>query len=157
MPISVFRFITVLILLLNFVVVPVSAEQGASIEPNNAVSAPVDISAMKRVGKMSAGGVLATAYISKLDAVDNRKTTHRVVVTFVNEKSKVALAKGLVGIKHRKLFGETSEPVWMKSSNEQPELFVADVSLKLRGTYLFIVGSKLEDNKKRQFTFQYQH
>ena len=157
MPISISRIITVLILLLNFVVVPAFAEQKPSIEPSNEGPAPVDVLTMTRVGKMSTGGVLATAYISKLASVDSRKTTHRVVVTFVNEKSTVALAKGLVGIKHRKLFGETSEPVWMKSSNKQPELFVADVSLKRRGTYLFIVGSKLEDDKKRQFTFQYRH
>ena len=157
MPISIIRFITVLILLLNFVLVPAFAEQGSSISPSNAGPAPIDISSMKRVGEMSTGGVLAIAYISALDSVENQKTTHRVVVTFVNEESTVALAKGLVGIKHRKLFGETSEPVWMNSSNEQPEFFVAAVSLKRRGTYLLIVGSKLEDDKKRQFTFQYRH
>ena len=154
---SVVRIFTILIVLFGFIPAAAFAEllpseTSAAVEP-----ARIDLSNMKRVDEMTTAGVLATAYIVAVDPAENRDTTHSVVVTFVNEESGVPLAKALVGIKHRKLFGATSEPVWMKSKADQPELFFAEVNLKKRGTYLFIVGSKLEDDKKRQFTFEYRN
>lgn len=149
------RVFTILVVLLCFVVAPTFAEQTSPTTADN--PAGIELKNMKRVGEMTTLGVVASAYIIGVDPVVNNNFTHRVVVNFVNEKSGVTVAKALVGIKHRKLFGATSDPVWMRSSDEQPALFVADVRLKKRGTYLFIVGSKLEDDKKRQFTFQYQH
>lgn len=157
MQFSTFRVFTILIVLLNIAVVPVFAEQSPVIETTVAEPVLIDLADMRLVGEMTTIGVRATAYIGAIDSGENSDATHKVVVTFVNEKSGVPLAKALVGIKHRKLFGDTSKPIWMKSNPDQPELFIAYVSLKKRGTYLFIVGSKLEDDKKRQFTFQYRH
>lgn len=150
MLISSIRLFTILVLLFCFLACPALAEQTDVTEQS------IQISTMKQIGEMTTVGVIATAHIAALDPAKNAGQTHRVVVSFVNEKSKLPLAKGLVGIKHRKLFGDVSEPVWMRSVDNQPELFIADVSLNRRGTYLFIVGSKLEDDKKRQFTFQFQ-
>lgn len=154
---STCRAFTILIILLYLVSVPVFAEQPPAIESTIAAPVLIDLANMQVVGEMTTIGVRATAYIIAIDQDENPGATHKVVVTFVNEKSGVPLAKALVGIKHRKLFGDISEPVWMKSNPGQPELFIADVSLKQRGTYLFIVGSKLEDDKKRQFTFEYPY
>ena len=152
---STCRVCTILIILFYLVSVPVFAEQSPVIETTVAEPVLIDLADMRLVGEMTTIGVRATSYIVVIDSGENSDVTHKIVVTFVNEKSGVPLAKALVGIKHRKLFGDASDPVWMHSSPDQPELFVADLSLQQRGTYLFIVGSKLEDDKKRQFTFEY--
>lgn len=146
-----FRVLSFQILLLFCLSIPALAVESGVVERS------IELSNMKRIGEMTTVGVIATAYIVAVNPAEHAGASHTVVVTFVNEKSKLPLAKGFVGLKHRKLFGDTSEPVWMQSNVEQPELLVADVTLKRRGTYLFIVGSKLEDDKKRQFTFQYQY
>ncbi|MBE0500987.1 MAG: hypothetical protein IBX47_06045 [Desulfuromonadales bacterium] len=120
-----------------------------------AESAPVVLKSLARIGVMSTAGVRATAYVTRLDPEKSAGATHRVRVVFVNERTGAAIEKGLVGIKYRRLYGAAIEPVWMESTPVQPEVFVADMILPQHGTYLFIVGSKLEDDKKRQFTFQY--
>jgi len=149
------RVTITLIILLNIVLVPVCAEPSPATESTVAEPLLIGLSSMKLVGEMTTTGVSASAYIVAIGPNDNLTATHKVVVTFANEKSGVPVTKGQVGIKHRKLFGATSEPVWMKPMPDQPELFVSEISLKKRGTYLFIVGSKLDDDKKRQFTFEF--
>ena len=117
----------------------------------------IDLSAMTDIGEMTTLGVQARAYIATVDPDSHEAATHEVVVTFANEKTGIAVKKALVGIKHRRLFGEVSDPVWMNAPKDQPEIFISTVTLKKRGTYLFIVGSKLDDSKKRQFTFQFSY
>lgn len=135
----------------------VADELPASTDTIPAEHVLVDLTTMTGIGGMTTLGVEAKAYVTPVGPEMDGESTHEVVVTFANEKTGAVVKKALVGIKHRKLFGEASDPVWMKSSKDQPELFKAYVSLKKRGTYLFIVGSKLEDNKKRQFTFQFSY
>ena len=149
-------FFITLIILLNFVSVPAIAEPSPATESTVVEPILIDLSNMKLVGEMTTTGVRASAYIVKITPEENLAASHRVIVTFVNEESAVPLTKGLIGIKHRKLFGDISKPVWMRSTSDQPELFISEISLNKPGTYLFIVGSKLEDDKKRQFTFQYR-
>ena len=149
------RYILILSIMLFLTPISVVAEDVAQPAVAPAGSVLIDLDGMTRVGEMTTLGVQAKAYITAVASSPDGDTTHSIVVTFVNEKTGLAVEKALVGIKHRKLYGSTSTPTWMKASNDQPDLFVSDVSLKKRGTYLFIVGSKLEDNKKRQFTFQF--
>lgn len=152
------RIFTLLIFIFLFLVIPVAAEELTS-ESATAQAEPilVDLSAMTYIGEMTALSVQARAYIASVEPGSHGAATHEVVVTFANEKTGIAVKKALVGIKHRRLFGKVSAPVWMSAHKDQPEIFTSPVTLKKRGTYLFIVGSKLEDNKKRQFTFQYSY
>jgi hypothetical protein len=152
------RIFTLLIFIFLFLAIPVAAEDLTS-ESVAAQAEPVliNLTDMTDIGEMTALGVQARAYIATVDPGSHGAATHEVVVTFANEKTGIAVKKALVGIKHRRLFGEVSDPVWMNAPKDQPEIFLSPVTLKKRGTYLFIVGSKLEDNKKRQFTFQYSY
>lgn len=137
--------------------VPAFAEQphvSTSTEGEPVVYSPDN---MASIGSMSAQGVSASAYITALDATSDPAFTHLVGVTFSNEKTGVALQKGLAGVKFRRLYGEASEPIWMEMQEQKPGFFVSRMTLKKKGTYLFIVGSKLEDNRKRQFTFQHSY
>jgi hypothetical protein len=135
----------------------VADELPASTDTITAEHVLVDLTTMSGIGGMTTLGVAAKAYVTAVDPETDGESTHEVVVTFANEKTGALVKKALVGIKQRRLFGAASKPVWMKSSKDQPELFKAYVSLKKRGTYLFIVGSNLEYNKTRQFTFQYSY
>jgi hypothetical protein len=148
------RLFAALMVLSLFLSAQVLAEEAPPIEP-----APlpllIDLTKMTKIGSMTTLGVEAKAYITTADPNEVQKATHKVVVTFTNKKTGVAVQKALVGIKYRRLYGSVSEPVWMHSTADQSELFISDVTLERKGTYLFIVGSKLEDDKKRQFTFQY--
>ncbi len=146
------RPFAVFIVLSLFLSASALAEEVPPIKPT---SHRIDLGNMKKIGNMITLGVEANAYITVTDPKAGQKATHKIVVTFANKKSGVAVQKALVGIKHRRLYGSVSEPVWMLSTTDQPELFIADVTLERKGTYLFIVGTKLDDDKKRQFTFQY--
>ena len=153
-----FRIFTALILLSLLLSVSVVADElTPSAEPAPTEPLLVDLTSMTGIGSMTTLGVKAKAYVTTVDPVSNEDATHKIVVTFLTEKTGVAVEKAKVGIKHRRLFGKASDPVWMNAAKAQPELFISYVTLKKRGTYLFIVGSKLEDNKKRQFTFQFSY
>jgi hypothetical protein len=149
------RLFTILFLL--FLAVSAFAETGANSVSIPTESTSINLDEFTSIGQMTTLGVVAKAYIDAIDPASGLDATHRVVVTFANEKTKVTVKKADVGIKHRKLFGAASQPVWMKASDKQPDLFTAYVSLNKRGRYLIIVGSKLEDNKKRQFTFEFSY
>lgn len=144
---SIPQLLTILFTAFCLLAGPVQAEEATSPALDS-----VDLAAMKRIGEMTTLGVRATAYIS---AVSGQAGVYRVAVVFDNEKTGLRLKKAQVGIKQRRLYGDTGQPIWMHGAPEQPEIFVSDIELTRKGTYLLIVGSKMEDDKKRQFTFQY--
>lgn len=149
------RLFATLMVLSLFLSAQVLAEQAPPIEPAPSAPARLELAKMTKIGSMITLGVEAKAYITAAGLNEDQKGTHKVAVTFTNIKTGVAVQKALVGIKHRRLYGSVSKPVWMHSTADQPEIFISDVTLERKGTYLFIVGTKLEDDKKRQFTFQY--
>jgi hypothetical protein len=153
-----FRIFTALILLSLLLSVSVAADElTPSVEAAPTEPLLVDLTSMTGIGDMITLGVKAQAYVTTVDPESHEDATHKVAVTFLTEETGVAVEKAKVGIKHRRLFGKASAPVWMNAAKAQPELFISYVTLEKRGTYLFIVGSKLEDNKKRQFTFQFSY
>lgn len=107
------------------------------------------------IGSDSQDGVRGTAHldnIGKAMAELGRKETHHLMVTFKVDKDGQAVDSGTVAVKVTNPAGTKGEAVKMMAMEGS---FGTDLTLAKPGKYLFEVGTKLADGKKRQFRFEY--
>ncbi len=102
-------------------------------------------------------GVEAMAHLKDVSAAMAKMgmpTTHHFMVMFKGEKNGASIDKGKVAVKIVEPDGAVSDPIRLMGMQGH---FGADVTLTAKGHYLFKVGSKLADGKKRQFEFEYHN
>ena len=100
-------------------------------------------------------GVMAVPHLADVReamAKHGMKETHHMMVMFTDSKTGKPLTEGAVAVKVTDPAGVTSEPKKMMLMGDG---FGTDISLAAPGKYSFEVGTKLEDAKKRVFTFSY--
>lgn len=82
------------------------------------------------------------------------KQTHHFMVKFSTEGEGVQIETGLVAVKIIDPEGNKLNPLKMMGMKGS---FGVDVELSKKGKYIFEVGTKLEDGKKRVFRFHYEN
>ncbi len=109
------------------------------------------------IGKDIQEGVVATVKVKTYDAETlatmakmGMNATHHVMAFFTDEKSGNAIDGGQVALK---LKGSEAKPVMMMLMGTG---FGTDVTLE-DGMYTFEFGTKLEDDKKRQFSIMFHN
>ena len=80
--------------------------------------------------------------------------THHVMVFFADAKTGNEIAAGKVALKVKGPGDAVAEPVMLMFMGTG---FGGDVALSKGTMYTFEVGSKLEDGKTRQFSFDYHN
>ncbi|MCB2184028.1 MAG: hypothetical protein KQH63_18535 [Desulfobulbaceae bacterium] len=101
------------------------------------------------------GSIKASAHmrdVSKAMAEMGMKATHHFMVMFVDQSSNKTLDTGIVAVKITAPSGVKTKAIKLMAMSGS---FGADVTLDETGEYLFEVGSKLSDGKKRKFHFKY--
>ena len=101
-------------------------------------------------------GMVGSAHLMDVKAKmaeHGMKMTHHFMVAFMTD-AKEAINKGQVALKVKSPDGKVSKALKMMGMSGS---FGVDVTLDQDGTYQFMVGTKLEDGKKRTFTFQYDN
>lgn len=107
------------------------------------------------IGSDIQDGVRGTAHlddISKAMAELGMKATHHLMVTFKEEKGGKGVDSGMAAVKVIDPSGAKGEAVSMMAMEGS---FGADLTLGKPGKYVFEVGTKLTDGKKRQYRFEY--
>ncbi len=79
-------------------------------------------------------------------------TTHHFMVMFEDQATGKAIDSGSVAVKIHGPDGKEMKPVKLMGMQGH---FGADVDLKTPGQYHFTIGTKLADDTKRQFEFDY--
>lgn len=109
------------------------------------------------IGKDTQQGVVATVKVKAYDEATRATmtkmgmdATHHVMVFFTDENSGKELAGGMVAIKVQ---GQEAKPVMMMLMGSG---FGGDVSLQ-GGMATFEIGTKLEDDQKRQFSVMFHN
>ncbi|PLX86143.1 MAG: hypothetical protein C0617_01935 [Desulfuromonas sp.] len=108
------------------------------------------------VGTDTVDGVAAKGMLKDISAAMARMgmaMTHHFMVFLTDDASGDALAEGLVAIKVTGPDGTTTGPTKLMGMGAG---FGADLALKEAGEYNIVVGTKMADGKKRQFSFSYQ-
>lgn len=101
-------------------------------------------------------GVMGSAHLMDVKekmAEHGMTVTHHMMVGFMNNEGK-GIDNGQVAVKVQSPEGNVAKPVKMMGMAGQ---FGADITLDQKGKYLFIVGTKLADGKKRTFKFDYEN
>jgi hypothetical protein len=91
--------------------------------------------------------------VSKAMAEFGGKETHHFMVEFTSGDGK-KLGEGVAAVKIIDAAGNTSTPLKMMGMDDG---FGVDVNLAKKGTYVFEVGTKLNDGKKRVFRFEHNN
>jgi len=78
--------------------------------------------------------------------------THHLMVNFTDARTGAVVGAGRAAVKVTGPTGETSKAVMMMPMEGG---FGADLELPAPGNYVFEVGTKLDDGRKRLFTFQF--
>lgn len=112
--------------------------------------------AMIMLQDVEVDGVMASAHMLDVKAKmaeHGMPQTHHFMVGFMNGEGD-SLAKGTVAVKISAPDGSVSKPIMLMGMSNA---FGADVTLDQNGMYKFIVGTKLEDGKKRTFEMHYDN
>jgi len=110
---------------------------------------------MIMLGDAEQDGVKAMAHLKDVkDAMAKMgmKTTHHIMVMFVDQASGKPIDSGNAAVKVKGADGKESEPVKLMGMQGH---FGADIELPGPGQYHFTIGTKLADGKKRQFDFDF--
>lgn len=135
--------------------------QPASSDETLEVSEPVDIlpKAARLLGEAEDNGVFATAYLYRatdtapLESLNENKYPYLLFIRFVHSESNLRVEKGLVAFKvEDSATGEQTPAVKMELRNGY---FVVPLKLKKRRGMMLHVGCKLEDDKKRQYSYPF--
>ncbi|MBD1400497.1 hypothetical protein [Pelovirga terrestris] len=111
---------------------------------------------MIMLGTQARDGVKAMAHISdtrEAMAAAGMKQTHHLMVAFEDAATMKALDSGRVAVRIVAPGGQTLPAI---SLSGMDGAFGGDVELREKGTYTLQVGTQLQDNKARQFEFQYE-
>ncbi|MGD9947016.1 MAG: hypothetical protein AB7U29_00905 [Desulfobulbus sp.] len=108
------------------------------------------------LGEQSVDGVKAMAHLNDVGEVMakmGKKENYHFMVMFSDAQTGAALDQGTVAVK-------ITDPATGQGGAAIPLMgmgghFGADVALSAKGEYHFMVGSKLADGKKRQYSFRY--
>lgn len=101
-------------------------------------------------------GVMGSAHLMDVKekmAAHGMSVTHHMMVGFMNSEG-MEIKDGQVAVKVQAPDGEVGKPVKMMGMAGQ---FGADITLDQKGKYMFMVGTKLADGKKRTFHFHYDN
>ena len=112
--------------------------------------------AMITVGDQTVDGVKAMLHLKDVRAALAKlgmKETHHFMIAFVDTRTGKQVNEGTVAVKISPPAGKEAEPVQLVGMVGH---FGADVVLPVKGKYLFKVGTKLADGKKRQYEFRYE-
>jgi len=99
-------------------------------------------------------GVRADAMLmdtSEAMANAGMESTHHFMVNFSSDKDGTTMAEGMAAVKVTLPSGQETEAIKMMPMAGG---FGADLTLKEDGAYTFTVGTKLNDEKTRQFVFK---
>lgn len=100
-------------------------------------------------------GVMASAHMfdtKEKMAKHGMKETHHFMVGFMDTEG--TPLKGAIALKVKGPDGVTSEPIRLMGMGQG---FGADIALDQKGTYMFMVGTKLDDGKKRMFHMHHEN
>lgn len=82
-----------------------------------------------------------------------RNETHHLMVMFADAQTGEPINAGTVAVKVKGPSGEETAPLRMIGMQGH---FGTDLALQEKGKYNFTIGTKLNDDKKRQFHFTYE-
>ena len=108
---------------------------------------------MLALGEETIDGVKATVRakdISAAMAEMGMEYTHHLMIGFANEKTGAGISKGKVAVKITGPDEVEQKPVKLMGMHGE---FGADIALKGKGMHHLMIGTKLEDGKKRQYHF----
>jgi len=120
---------------------------------------------MVLIGDQVVEGVKAMAHIMVYDEAARASmkkmgmdATYHLMMLFVDEKSGRPIAEGTAALKVRSKDGETGKPIMLMPMKMAIGAgFGSDFALAEKGKFTFLVGTKLEDGKKRQFEFDFEN
>jgi hypothetical protein len=116
---------------------------------------------MMMLGDQTENGVKAMAHIKDIHegmAKMGMDQTHHLMVMFTDTASGKPIATGTVAVKIKDPAGKVSKPIQLMPMNMgEGDAFGSDIALPAKGKYQFLIGSKLEDGKKRQFKFDFDN
>jgi hypothetical protein len=99
-------------------------------------------------------GIEAEAHLQDLRKGASREgSTHNFMVGFKAIDKGTAITTGRAAVKVTGPDGQTGSAITL---TPQDGFFRGDLALKQSGKYTFVVGSKLTDDKARQFSFAYE-
>ncbi len=107
------------------------------------------------LGEQNVDGVNGMAHLNDVGEVMakmGKKENYHFMAMFSDGQSGDAINEGTVAVKIIDPSGQTGAPVVLMGMGGH---FGADVALTAKGEYRFLVGTKLADGKKRQYTFSY--
>lgn len=111
---------------------------------------------MAMLGTVTTDGIKAMAHLQDLHpgAVRNAAdVTHNFMVAFESQDQGGMVTQGRVAVKVTGPDGNTGSAIALNARNG---FFSVDVSLPVPGKYIFLVGTKLADEKTRQFRFSHE-
>lgn len=119
---------------------------------------------MTKIGEQVVDGVKAMAHIMVYGesarasmAKMGMDTTHHLMMLFVDVQSGRPITGGSAALKIQTKDGETSKPIkLMQMKMAMGAGFGSDITLPEKGEFTFLVGTKLDDSKKRQFEFNFE-
>jgi len=116
---------------------------------------------MMMLGDQTENGVKAMAHIKDIHegmAKMGMEQTHHLMIMFMDTATGKPIGGGSVAVKIKDPAGKVSKPIpLMAMKMGMGEGFGSDITLPEKGKYEIIVGSKLEDGKKRQFQFEFDN
>ena len=111
---------------------------------------------MIMLGAVTVDGIKAEAHLQDMRsgmAHGAAGATHNFMVGFKEESKGDMIGQGRAAIKVTGPDGQTGNGITL---TPQDGFFRGDVVLKQPGKYTFVVGTKLKDDKARQFSFAYE-
>lgn len=112
--------------------------------------------AMIMLDTVTTDGIKAMAHLQDLRqgaAQPASGATHSFMVGFEEEGKGTAMATGRAAVKVTGPVGQTGSAITL---TPKEGFFRGDIELKMPGKYTFVVGTKLTDDKTRQFSFTYE-
>ncbi len=110
---------------------------------------------MVLIGEKTIDGVRGEAHLNDVKEAMKKAgmpMTHHFMILFENSATKEAITEGRVALRVTGPDGNTGNPVRLIGMDGH---FGADITLEHKGEYAFEVGSRLPDDKNRQFEFTY--
>lgn len=107
------------------------------------------------VGNAVQDGVEAMLHLKDVAAAMNemgRDVTHQLMVIFIDQATGEPMEAGSAAVKFRFAGREAGQPVAL---TEKQGYYGADLELEGPGRYQFIIGTRLDDGKKRQFSLDF--
>ena len=101
-------------------------------------------------------GVVGSAHLMNVKekmAEHGMTMTHHIMVGFMNT-DKQMINEGQVAVKVKSPDGSVGKATKMMGMSGQ---FGVDITLDQKGTYQFMIGTKLADGKKRTFNFEFDN